>query len=406
MPNVVFVAPFFMETTLHFVQAAASLGGVRLGLVSQDPEEKLPPGLREQLAGHYRVTHGLDSGEILQGVRALGSVLGSVDRLLGTLEELQVPLAEIRETLGIRGMGPETARNFRDKARMKTVLREAGVPCARHRLVHDLDAAWGFAREVGYPLIVKPPEGSGARGTFRIDTTEAFDECLRAMTPSARNPTLLEEFITGEEHSFDSLAIDGRIVWHSINQYFPSALEVLRHPWIQWCVLTPRDVESPRFDVIRSTATRALDALGMETGLSHLEWFLRKDGSVAVSEVGARPPGAQFTRLASYADDFDLYEAWARVMVFGEFTPVSRGYAAGIAFLRGQGRGRVQAVRGLEEAQKEVSGLVAEVKLPKMGQTPSGTYEGEGYVILRHPETMVVADGLQRIIRRIRVELG
>jgi hypothetical protein len=33
MPNVVFVAPYFLETTLRFVQGAAQLPGVRLGLV-------------------------------------------------------------------------------------------------------------------------------------------------------------------------------------------------------------------------------------------------------------------------------------------------------------------------------------------------------------------------------------
>jgi len=42
MNNVLFVAPFFLETTLRFVAAAARLPGVRVGLVSQDPLEKLP----------------------------------------------------------------------------------------------------------------------------------------------------------------------------------------------------------------------------------------------------------------------------------------------------------------------------------------------------------------------------
>ena len=35
----------------------------------------------------------------------------------------------------------------------------------------------------------------------------------------------------------------------------------------------------------------ALDALGMTTGLSHMEWFRRTDGSVAVSEVAPDPEG-------------------------------------------------------------------------------------------------------------------
>ena len=39
------------------------------------------------------------------------------------------------------------------------------------------------------------------------------------------------------------------------------------------------------------SVNQALGALGMGTGLTHMEWFLRADGSAIVSEVGARPPG-------------------------------------------------------------------------------------------------------------------
>ena len=40
MVNAVFVAPFFAETTLRFVDAAADLPDVRLGLISQDDEQR------------------------------------------------------------------------------------------------------------------------------------------------------------------------------------------------------------------------------------------------------------------------------------------------------------------------------------------------------------------------------
>ena len=50
MSSVVFVAPFFLDTTLRFVEAVADLAGVRTGLVSQDPAERLPPGLKNKLA--------------------------------------------------------------------------------------------------------------------------------------------------------------------------------------------------------------------------------------------------------------------------------------------------------------------------------------------------------------------
>ena len=169
MVNAVFVAPFFLETTLRFVDAAASLPGVRLGLVSQDPEEKLPQGLRSKLAGHYRVEDGVALDSLRPAVHAMRKAFGSVDRILGTLEQLQVPLGALRDELSVPGLGATAALNFRDKARMKTVLEGAGLPCARHRLAEHPEDVFAFAGEAGYPLVLKPPAGAGARATYRCD---------------------------------------------------------------------------------------------------------------------------------------------------------------------------------------------------------------------------------------------
>ena len=405
MRNVVFAAPFLMDATLRFVRAAASLPGVRLALVTQEPLERVPEDLRAKLDAHWRVADGLDPAQIEAAVVQLARGMGNVSRLLGTLEQLQTPLGEVRRRLGIEGMDAATAENFRDKARMKDVLRAAGVPCARHRKVATLDEGRAFAAATGFPLVVKPPAGAGAKATFRVDTMEELEQALRATGLGAGRETQIEEFVVGEEHSFDTVSVGGRHVWHSLSRYSPTPLDVLRNPWIQWCVMIPREVDHPRYDDIRKVAFRALDALGMRSGVSHMEWFRRRDGSIAVSEVGGRPPGAQICSLVSYANDFDFYAAWARVAVFDEFTPPERKYACGAAYLRGQGEGRVAAIRGLEDAQRELGGLVVEAKLPVAGQAASGTYEGDGYVILRHPETAVVERALQRLVSLVRVEL-
>jgi hypothetical protein len=147
-------------------------------------------------------------------------------------------------------------------------------------------------------------------------------------------------------------------------------------------------------------------ALGMQPGLSHMEWFRRRDGSIAISEVGARPPGAQFTTLISYAHDTDFYRAWARLMVYDDFTPPPRPYAAGAAFLRAQGKGRIQAIHGLEEVRQALGGVMMEAKVPRRGEAPTGTYDGDGHVIVRHPDTELVKKALSMIVSTIRVELG
>lgn len=406
MPNVVFVAPFFLDATQHFIDAAAQLPGVRLGLVSQDSPDKLRPELRRRLAAHAHVGDATDTQQISAGVQTIAAQLGSVDRILGTLEQLQVQLAEVRTALGIPGLSVEAAHNFRDKSRMKTRLHAAGLPCARHRLAGDVRGGLDFAATVGFPIVVKPPAGAGARNTFRVESLDALQQALEAMKLSPQDPVLLEEFITGQEHSFDSVCVRGQLVWHSVSRYFPTPLEVLHNPWIQWVVILPREIDSSHYADIRTAAARSLAILGLETGLTHMEWFRRRDGSIAISEVAARPPGAQFTTLLSYAHDTDMYRAWAHLMVFDEFTPPARVYAAGAAYLRGQGTGRVRAIRGLEQVQREFGSLIVQSKLPAPGQSPTGTYEGEGYVIVRHPETSVVEEALRRIVSVVRVELN
>ncbi|HRC84597.1 MAG TPA: ATP-grasp domain-containing protein [Thermoanaerobaculia bacterium] len=404
MPKVIFVAPFLMPATVRFAAAVAELPGIRCALITQDPAVKVPPPLAARIEVHHRVEDAFDPHQLAQAAREVGAKLGGIDRLFGALEQLQVPLAQAREMLGVEGLPSEAAHNFRDKARMKEVLRAHGLPCARHALATSRAEARAFAAEVGFPLVVKPPDGAGAKATFRVDSPTALEEALSVAGPAPAQAVLIEEFMVGDEHSFETVTIGGEPVWYSFTRYLPTPLEALHNPWIQWCVLLPREREDPRFADIREVGYRALKALGMTTGLSHMEWFRRRDGSVAISEVAARPPGAQITTLMSVAHEWDLLAAWARLMVFGEFDPPPRKWAAGAAFLRGAGRGRVKNVLGLDQAQKELGPLVVEAQLPTPGAQKSTSYEGDGYVLLRHQDTQAVFHALMRLVSLIRVE--
>lgn len=407
MPDAVFIVPVAAEATARFLRAATLLPDVRLAVVSQQPAGALPEEIRTRLAGHAVVKDCLDPQQLLHGVMKASWPFGARPHaLMAILEQLQEPLAWVRQELSIPGMGLEAASNFRDKSRMKDVLRAHDVPCAGHALANTADEARAFAHGTGYPLVVKPPAGAGGRNTFRVEDDAQLEDSLRGMPPTSASPVLLEEFMTGKEHSFDSISIAGKHIFHSISNYTPTPLEVMSTPWIQWCVHLPREIDTPEYADILEVGPKALDALGMDTGMTHMEWFRRPDGSLAISEVAARPPGAQFTSLISHAHDRDFYRAWAEVVIFGRFTPPQRKYSVGAAYLRGQGEGRVKSIRGLELVQEELGDLVVEAKLPQPEQGPSGSYEGEGYVILRHPETKVVEEGLQRLVSCVQVQMG
>lgn len=405
MVSAAFVAPYLLEATSRFVLAAARVPGVRLAVITSSPWEDLSPELRSALAGHWRVQDALDPQQIADAVRGLAHQVGPVERLIGILEQLQVPLGQVRDALGLPGMGEQAARNVRDKAQMKDVLRAAGIPCARHRLVAREQEARDFLDEVGLPVVAKPPDGAGAKATFRLDTEDDVRSWLQVARADPAGTWVLEEFLVGREHTFDSVTLDGETVWSSISDYEPTPLEVLRTPWVQWRVVLPRDIDGPEYAEIRRVGPQALSALGVDDALSHMEWFAREDGSIAVSEVGARPPGAQLAGMIGHSHERDFFSLWSELVLLGRFEVPERTWATGTAYLRGMGRGRVHAVHGVEEVQRRVGELIVDARLPHQGQQASGSYEGEGFVTVRHRDTGAVREALDVIVQGLRVEL-
>ncbi|MDG1986251.1 MAG: ATP-grasp domain-containing protein [Planctomycetota bacterium] len=406
--STVFVSPFALPSTLKFLRAAALLPDTTFSVVTQEPAARFLASLEAEVRGRIAelvvVEDCHDAGELERAVRSIAASTGKpVTALIGILEPLQEALALVRERLQIRGMDHAESVRFRDKSVMKDALRAQGLPCAQHHLATDAESAMDFARST-MPLVVKPPAGAGARDTFRVDDLDQLRGWLAQHPPTAERPLLLEEFVQGREFSFDSVSVGGQHLFHSVSDYSPTPLQVMETPWIQWTVLLPREIEVPEYQPILAAGPRALDALGMVTGMTHMEWFRRPDGSIAISEVAARPPGAQFTSLISYAHDCDFYRVWAEVSVLEEFSPPPRRFAAGAAYLRAQGTGRIATVSGLEEANRELGDLVVQSLIPAPGQMKSSSYEGDGYLILRHPETEVVRRGLERAVEILQVE--
>lgn len=402
MRNIVFVAPFPMiATTFKFAKALAGLPGIRLLGVFQEEPRGDGAGIFHD---YVTVSDALDARKLIAGVDHLRGRHGHPHRIMGVLENLQVQLGHVREHFHVPGPDSATAERFRDKSLMKDELRRHGIPCARHKLLRSDDDAWVFAREVGFPQVLKPPAGAGCKETYKVDNAEQLRAALDEARPGPGRETLAEEFLTGQEHSFETITVGGQPRFHSISRYLPTPLEVMRNDWMQWCVLLPRDIRGQEFDEARRVGFDVVRKLGLDAGFTHMEWFRRPDGSVAVGEIAMRPPGAQIVSMTCYAHDADMYRAWARAVADDAFDgPWERKYAVGCAFLRGSGNGRVARIDGLDEANRAVGHLIAEAKLPSQGAPKSSSYEGDGYAIVRHPDTRVVQAALQKIIETVQV---
>jgi hypothetical protein len=394
--TVVYVAPFPLPTTLRFANALRSLAGVRLVGITTDPP---PPGA--PFDDVVVCPDAMADGPLGAALDEVIRRYRGIHRVLGILEPLQEPLARQRARLGLPGLRPEGALRFRDKDVMKQALRAAGVPVAAARRVQDLAEARAFAVQVGFPLVLKPPAGMGAAATTRVDDDASL---ARAMAQLPR-PLLAEQFLRGQEHSLETWVLHGQPVFHSVTRYYPTPLEVAENPHLQWVVHLPRRLD-PFAGAVR-VVDRAVTALGLDQGIAHAEWFQLPDGQVAIGEVAARPPGARFMDLHGWAHDADLYRAWARLIVDQAWDgPFQRRWSVAGVYLRGPGSGRVLRVEGLDEAQRKMGVHVVDARLPEPGTPRSTSYEGDGFVVIRHPDDDVVKAAALELVRTVRVVYG
>ncbi len=414
MPHIVFIATHFLGNTNRYVKAFTELEGITFSVISCDPSSSIPPSMRPRIAAHYRVADCMDSAQLIEALRAIAGSIGRVDRLAGFLEELQVPMAEARDALGIEGLTTETARRFRDKDRMKEVLRAANVPVAGSALATTRAELEAFVGRVGYPVIVKPRAGLGTRATYRVTNAE---ELAAIPAPTAGAPLQIEEFVRAREHTCETVTVRGKPVWRSGTRYFPSPLEVLETPWIQYAVLLPREDDDVTWGDFHVTNGAALAALfgdqahtAAGTALTHMEWFLREDGTHLVNEVGVRPPGVHIMPMMGLTHETDMFADWARLVAFDEFTPKPRTCAAGACFFRGPpGQGtakRVVEVKGLETAIELCGDALIHMKTPKIGDARATGYEGEGYAIVKHATTDGVKHALRTLIENVQIRYG
>jgi hypothetical protein len=395
MLTILLISPGYPAEMPQFTRGLAEVGARVLGIGDQ-PASALPEIVQRSLAGYLPVRSLWDAPAVAQELRRWlhGRWL---DRIECLWEPGMLLAAELREALGVPGMTVAQTVPFRDKEKMKQVLDAAGVRTPRHVPARTVAACWEAAERIGFPLIVKPIAGAGSADTYRVDDAGALRDVLPRLQHVAE--VSIEEFVDGEEYTFDTVTIGGKIAYHNIAWYRPRPLIARSNEWISPQVVALRDVEAPELAGGVRMGFEVIRALGFDTGFTHMEWYRKSDGEVVFGEIGARPPGAHQVDQMNYACDLDLFREWGRAVTHGTFEPrVERRYNVANIYKRAQGAGRIRAIEGLDELMRRHGDSVVSNTLLPIGAPRrdwKATLVSDGFIILRHPDlatTLALAD--------------
>lgn len=402
--HVIFVEPAFPKNQREFVRALTAVGA-RVTGIGESPVEALDDELKGWLHAYEQVPSVVNEDALLNAVQTV-QAREWVDRLEATVEAHIMATAHVREACSIPGTSTRTAWLCRDKPAMKDVLREAGIPTAQSTGTSSREEAIEFAETVGYPLIVKPRDGAGAAGTYRVDNQDELDDSLRACGVDHGASVAIEEFIEGHEGFWDTLTVNGEVAHEFVSHYYPGVLEAMRTQWISPQILTTNRADDELYAEVRDMGRKVLAALDIETTATHMEWFFGPKG-LTFSEIGCRPPGVSMWDVYSAANDLDLYREWAQLLVYGHTDArASRQFAAGIIALRPDHDGTISHYDGVEGIQHDYGENIMDMHMPPPGtptQSVEAGYMANAWIRARHPDYDSLRGILDDIGNRVQV---
>ncbi|MDH3627545.1 MAG: ATP-grasp domain-containing protein [Acidobacteriota bacterium] len=393
--NVLLISPGFPDEMPLFTAGLAASGARVIGIGDQ-PQGALPMRARHAISHYLQVPTLWDEEGMVQAAQQLDHRFG-IERVECLWEPGILVAARIRDALQLPGMSYVQCERFRDKEKMKQRLDECGIRTPRHAAVRDADGIRAAAERIGYPLIIKPVAGAGSADTHRVDDAATLERII----PQVRHvdECSVEEFIEGEEYTFDTICAKGEMLYHNISWYRPRPLIGRTLEWMSPQTLSLRDVNAPNLGFGEIMGRAVLKALEFESGFTHMEWFRTASGEAVFGEIAARPPGAHSVDLMNYACDIDTFTGWAEAVTQGRLSQtIKRRYNSAIIFKRAQGQGSIKSIQGLERLVARFRPNIVCVDLLPIGSPRRNwkqTLLSDGHVILRHPDltaTMEMAD--------------
>src|SRR5215472_15187300 len=222
----------------------------------------------------------------------------------------------VLDRLGVEVLGarPDTIAKAEDRALFKAVVEGAGLHCPRSAVVHSVDEASRVAKEIGFPLILRPSFTlAGTGGGVVADPSELEAKVRWAIDQSPTHEVLVEESLTGwKEFELEVMRdkADNFIVVCAIENVDPMGV----HTGDSITVAPTMTLTDREYQRLRDGARATMTAIGVETGGANVQFAVSpRDGRVYVIEMNPRV--SRSSALASKATGYPIAKVAAKLAV-------------------------------------------------------------------------------------------
>lgn len=241
-----------------------------------------------------RVDDQTDPEHILTALHRAGLAEAGFDGVHTSDEWSLVTAALLAEHFGAPTNGPDVAVRFRDKSLQKAGVAAAGIATARITVIDDVHDVSGIER-LPYPrAVLKPIAGAATARTTVVSSIEELRQRSReyAAEHTSQRTFALEEFVAGDEWIADGVVFDGELLFAGVGSYYqPCMSSVERNLPLSVRRFDP-ETDAAVYAKALPVVRRALSALGLRSGVFHMELFHDPDsGALVFGECAARGGG-------------------------------------------------------------------------------------------------------------------
>ncbi|MDS1272587.1 ATP-grasp domain-containing protein [Lipingzhangella sp. LS1_29] len=264
--------------------------------------------------------------------------------------------ALVADEFGLPGPSLRAAVFSRNKGLQRARFSAAGIDQPEYLVTNSVSDAteWVATR---MPVVLKPLSSAGSNGVELVADAKEYQEA--AVRRNSNGRMLVERAMGGPEYSWEALVLGGE-VWASNL----TAKETTGPPnFIEVAHRVPADVDGATRTLVTDLGTAVLNAIGMRTGLIHLEFRLTPGGP-AVIEVAVRTPGDCLMDLLGLAYGLDWFELVIRAAMGWELpSPPQAPLRIAASYLPSAPSGTVVAIEGLAEVLAQPNVVTAEVSV-------------------------------------------
>ena len=210
----------------------------------------------------------------------------------------------------IIGTSPESIDLAEDRKRFGDLLRKLDIPQPHNGTAVTLEEARSVARQIGYPVLVRPSYVLGGRAMVIVYDESTLDNYMSAAVQVSRQrPILIDKFLEDAyEVDVDALCDDERVVIGGIMEHIEEAGV---HSGDSSCVLPTYQLKEDLRETIRRYTVQLGRALNV-IGLMNIQFAVRA-GRVYVLEVN--PRASRTVPFVSKATGLPLAKVAAKLMI-------------------------------------------------------------------------------------------